>query len=71
MCEMCGILIEVGKNSFYCDIDIEMNLCEFEKMMVGEYNEGECSLCVKIDMFLFFMCMCDFVIYCVKYVYYY
>lgn len=71
MCEMCGILIELGKNSFYCDISIEINLQEFVKMIVGEYLEGYCLLCVKIDMMLLFMCMCDLVIYWIKFVYYY
>lgn len=71
MCEMCGILIELGKNSLYCDISVDINIVEFVKMIVGEYVEGYCCLWVKIDMVLLFMCMCDLVIYCIKFVYYY
>lgn len=71
MCEYCGILIEVGKNSLYCDCFVEENLILFEKMKNGEFEEGKVSLCVKIDMVLLFMVMCDFVLYCIKFVSYY
>lgn len=50
---------------------VEENLVLFEKMCNGEFKEGECVLCVKIDMVSLFMVLCDLILYCVCFVYYY
>ncbi len=48
--EYRGNLTEAGKNSPYRDRSVEENLALFEKMRAGEFDEGSCSLRVKIDM---------------------
>jgi len=50
MREYRGTLVEPGKNSPYRDRSIEENLTLFEKMRLGEFEEGACSLRAKIDM---------------------
>lgn len=45
-----GTLTEPGKNSPYRERSVTENLAEFEKMRLGEYDEGSCSLRAKIDM---------------------
>ncbi len=45
-----GTLTEPGKNSPYRDRSVAENLALFEKMRVGEFDEGACSLRAKIDM---------------------
>ena len=48
--EYRGNLKEAGKNSPYRERSVEENLALFEKMRGGEFDEGACSLRVKIDM---------------------
>jgi glutaminyl-tRNA synthetase len=48
--EYRGTLKEPGKNSPYRDRSVEENLALFEKMRVGEFEEGACSLRARIDM---------------------
>ncbi|WP_017445153.1 glutamine--tRNA ligase [Gayadomonas joobiniege] len=62
-----GTLTEPGKNSPYRDTPIAENLALFEKMRLGEFKEGECSLRAKIDMSSPFMCMRDPVLYRIKF----
>lgn len=50
MREYRGTLVEPGKNSPYRDRSIAENLALFEKMRLGEFAEGACSLRAKIDM---------------------
>lgn len=50
MREYRGTLTESGKNSPYRDRSVEENLALFEKMRLGEFEEGACSLRAKIDM---------------------
>lgn len=45
-----GTLVEPGKNSPYRDRSVAENLALFEKMRLGEFAEGACSLRAKIDM---------------------
>lgn len=45
-----GSFNEVGKNSPYRDRSVEENLALFERMRLGEFPEGACSLRAKIDM---------------------
>lgn len=71
MCEYCGIFIELGCNSFYCDCLVEENFDLFVCMKVGEFFDGVCLLWVKIDMGLLNMNLCDLILYCICYVYYY
>jgi glutaminyl-tRNA synthetase len=65
--EMRGTLKQPGTNSPYRDSSVEENLLHFEKMRLGEYPEGHCSLRAKIDMASAFMCMRDPIIYRVKF----
>lgn len=67
MREMRGTLTAPGQNSPCRDTSVEENLAHFEKMRLGEYKEGECSLRAKIDMSSSFMCMRDPVLYRVKF----
>ena len=67
MRELRGTLTAPGVNSEYRDTSVEENLAHFEKMRLGEYKEGECSLRAKIDMSSAFMCMRDPVIYRVRF----
>ena len=48
--EYRGTLTEPGKNSPYRERTVEENLALFEKMRMGEFDEGECVLRAKIDM---------------------
>ncbi|MCE3252775.1 MAG: glutamine--tRNA ligase/YqeY domain fusion protein [Cellvibrio sp.] len=50
MREYRGTLIEPGKNSPFRERSVEENLALFEKMRIGEFEEGACSLRAKIDM---------------------
>jgi glutaminyl-tRNA synthetase len=50
MREYRGNLIEPGKNSPYRDRGVAENIQLFEKMRLGEFAEGACSLRAKIDM---------------------
>ncbi|UJF23265.1 glutamine--tRNA ligase [Shewanella sp. OMA3-2] len=65
--EYRGTLKEPGRNSPYRDTSVEDNLALFEKMRLGEYQEGECALRAKIDMASPFMCMRDPVIYRIRF----
>ena len=66
--QMRGTLKQPGTNSPYRDTSVEENLRHFEKMRLGEYSEGACSLRAKIDMHSSFMCMRDPVIYRVRFI---
>ncbi|MDK2778953.1 MAG: glutamine--tRNA ligase/YqeY domain fusion protein [Pseudomonadota bacterium] len=48
--EYRGTLTEAGRNSPYRDRSVEENLALFEKMRLGEFDEGACVLRAKIDM---------------------
>ena len=48
--EYRGWATKPGKDSPYRSRTVEENLAEFEKMRLGEYDEGVCSLRAKIDM---------------------
>ena len=61
-----GNLTQAGKESPYRNRSIEENLALFEKMRLGELEEGACSLRVKIDMSHPNMQMRDPVIYRIK-----
>jgi glutaminyl-tRNA synthetase len=50
MREYRGNLTEPGKNSPYRNRSIAENIQLFEKMRLGEFEEGACSLRAKIDM---------------------
>ncbi len=64
--EYRGNLTEPGKDSPYRDRSVDENLALFEKMRAGEFDEGSCSLRVKIDMAHPNMQMRDPVIYRIK-----
>ncbi len=64
--EYRGSLTEPGKNSPYRNRSVEENLELFEKMRAGEFDEGACSLRVKIDMAHPNMQMRDPIIYRIK-----
>ncbi len=64
--EYRGNLTEPGKNSPYRDRSVDENLELFEKMRAGEFDEGSCSLRVKIDMAHPNMQMRDPVVYRIK-----
>jgi len=61
-----GNLKEPGKDSPNKSRSVEENLALFEKMRVGEFDDGSCSLRVKIDMAHPNMQMRDPVIYRIK-----
>lgn len=48
--EYRGTLTEAGRNSPYRDRSVDENLALFEKMRLGEFDEGACVLRAKIDM---------------------
>ncbi|MGD8176586.1 glutamine--tRNA ligase/YqeY domain fusion protein [Marinimicrobium sp. ARAG 43.8] len=48
--EYRGTLTEPGRDSPYRDRSVEENLTLFEKMRLGEFDEGSCALRAKIDM---------------------
>jgi glutaminyl-tRNA synthetase len=50
MREYRGTLTESGKNSPFRDRSVAENLKLFERMRLGEFAEGACSLRAKIDM---------------------
>ncbi len=64
--EYRGNLTEAGKDSPYRDRSVDENLALFEKMQAGEFDEGSCSLRVKIDMAHPNMQMRDPIIYRIK-----
>ncbi len=61
-----GNLTEAGKDSPHKNRAVEENLELFEKMRLGKFDEGACSLRVKIDMAHPNMQMRDPVIYRIK-----
>ncbi|MDA8854611.1 glutamine--tRNA ligase/YqeY domain fusion protein [Candidatus Pseudothioglobus singularis] len=65
--EYRGTLKNPGKNSPYRNSSIEENLSLFEKMKVGEFEEGKCVLRAKIDMSSSFMCMRDPALYRIRF----
>ena len=64
--EYRGTLTEPGKNSPYRERTVEENLDLFTRMAAGEFDEGACSLRVKIDMAHPNMQMRDPIIYRIK-----
>ena len=64
--EYRGSFEKVGTNSPFRDRSIEENLALFEKMRLGEFDEGTCGLRVKIDMTSPNMSMRDPYIYRIK-----
>ncbi|CAA6820153.1 MAG: Glutaminyl-tRNA synthetase (EC [uncultured Thiotrichaceae bacterium] len=66
MREYRGGLTEAGKDSPYKTRTVEENLELFEKMRLGEFDEGACALRVKVDMASPNMHMRDPVIYRIK-----
>jgi glutaminyl-tRNA synthetase len=64
--EYRGTLTEPGKNSPYRDRSIEENLDLFERMRVGEFEEGDQVLRAKIDMSSPNMLMRDPTLYRIK-----
>ena len=64
--EYRGSFEKVGTNSPFRDRSIEENLDLFEKMRLGEFDEGACGLRVKIDMSSANMSMRDPYIYRIK-----
>ncbi len=64
--EYRGTLKEPGKNSPFRDRSVEDNLELFEKMRAGDFEEGACSLRVKIDMASPNMHLRDPIIYRIK-----
>jgi len=64
--EYRGSLTEAGKNSPYRDRSVDENLSLFEKMTAGDFDEGSCSLRVKVDMASPNMQMRDPIIYRIK-----
>ena len=65
--EYRGTLKYPGKNSPYRNSSIKENLSLFQKMKLGEFNEGECVLRAKIDMASSFMCMRDPTLYRIRF----
>lgn len=65
--EYRGTLTAPGKPSPYRDTAIEENLAAFEKMRLGEYEEGCACLRAKIDMASPFMVLRDPVIYRIRF----
>jgi len=61
-----GTLKEAGTNSPYRDRSVEENLELFEKMRLGEFDEGACSLRIKGDMASPNMHMRDPIIYRIR-----
>ncbi len=61
-----GTLTEAGKDSPFRTRSVDDNLELFEKMRAGEFDEGACSLRVKIDMAHPNMQMRDPIIYRIK-----
>jgi glutaminyl-tRNA synthetase len=64
--EYRGTVKEAGTNSPFRDRTVEENLALFEKMRAGEFEEGACSLRVKIDMASPNMHLRDPIIYRIK-----
>jgi len=61
-----GTVTEAGTNSPYRTRSIEENLVLFEKMRLGEYDEGHCTLRIKGDMASSNMHMRDPIIYRIR-----
>ena len=61
-----GSLTEAGTNSPFRDRSVEENLALFEDMRLGKFEEGACSLRVKIDMASPNMHLRDPIIYRIK-----
>lgn len=66
MREYRGTLTEAGKDSPYRNRTVDENLQLFEKMRAGEFDEGHCSLRIKLDMASPNMHLRDPVIYRIK-----
>ena len=64
--EYRGTVKEAGTNSPFRERSVEENLALFEKMRLGEFDEGFCSLRVKIDMASPNMHLRDPIIYRIK-----
>lgn len=64
--EYRGSFEQPGKNSPFRDRSVAENLALFEKMRLGEFDEGACSLRVKIDMSAPNMNLRDPIIYRIK-----
>jgi glutaminyl-tRNA synthetase len=64
--EYRGSFEKVGTNSPFRERSVEENLALFEKMRLGEFDEGACGLRVKIDMASPNMSMRDPYIYRIK-----
>ena len=64
--EYRGTVKEAGTNSPFRERSVEENLALFEKMRAGEFEEGACSLRVKIDMASPNMHLRDPIIYRIK-----
>ena len=64
--EYRGTVKEAGKNSPFRERSVEENLALFEKMRAGDFDEGACSLRVKIDMASPNMHLRDPIIYRIK-----
>ena len=64
--EYRGTVKEAGKNSPFRERSVEENLDIFERMRAGEFDEGACSLRVKIDMASPNMHLRDPIIYRIK-----
>ena len=65
--EYRGTLKQPGMNSPYRNSSIKENLILFEKMKLGKFKEGECTLRAKIDMTSSFMCMRDPTLYRIRF----
>ncbi|PWQ94460.1 glutamine--tRNA ligase/YqeY domain fusion protein [Leucothrix arctica] len=64
--EYRGTVKEAGTNSPFRERSVEENLALFEKMRAGDFDEGACSLRVKIDMASPNMHLRDPIIYRIK-----
>jgi glutaminyl-tRNA synthetase len=65
--ESRGTLKKPGKDSPYRQSSSEENLALFDKMKMGKFKEGECTLRAKIDMSSSFMCMRDPTLYRIRF----
>jgi len=61
-----GTVTEAGTNSPFRDRSVEENLELFEKMRLGEFDEGDCTLRIKGDMAASNMHMRDPIIYRIR-----
>ena len=65
--ESRGTLKKPGKDSPYRESSPQDNLALFDKMKMGHFKEGECTLRAKIDMSSSFMCMRDPTLYRIRF----